>query len=111
DAVLRNNAVGSVINDDAALTLNDTSRFELNGDIETIGSLAGGAGTTVDLGADTLTTGGNNASTTYSGVITGAGGLTKNGAGTFSLNGGNTYTGPTTINNGRLNVNGSVTSA
>jgi outer membrane autotransporter protein len=112
DSILRNNSAGSVINDDASLILNGTSGFELNGDIEVIGSLAGGSNTTVDLGADTLQTGGNNASTTYSGVISGAGGsLVKNGTGTFSLNGDNTYTGPTTINNGRLNVNGSVTSA
>ncbi len=40
--------------------------------------------------------------------IAGTGGLLKNGAGTLNLLGANTYTGDTTVNAGRLNVNGSV---
>jgi fibronectin-binding autotransporter adhesin len=42
-----------------------------------IGSLAGAAGATVSLGAHPLAVGGNNTSTTYAGLITGTGGLTK----------------------------------
>ena len=43
--------------------------LDLNGTNETIGSLAGGGGTrgNVTLGAGTLTTGGNNGTTTYTG--------------------------------------------
>jgi autotransporter-associated beta strand protein len=114
DAILRQDTPnpGSVINDSASVILNGTSVFDLNGEIETIGSLSGGANTQVTTGGAALTTGGNNLNTTYNGVISGAGGsLIKNGTGTFTLNGINTYTGPTTINNGRLNVNGSVASA
>ncbi len=48
----------------------------------------------------------NSGDTTISGIIsnggTGAGGLTKEGSGTVTLSGANTYTGATTINNGTL---------
>ncbi len=74
------------------------------------GSIAG-AGSYV-LGTNELTVGGNGASTTVSGVISGAGGsLVKTGAGTLTLSGANTYTGATTVSVGKLVVNGSLASA
>ncbi len=53
---------------------------------------------------------------TFSGAIAGGGtlgavALTVNGPGTQVLAGSNTYTGPTTINQGKLSVNGSLASA
>jgi autotransporter-associated beta strand protein len=45
---------------------------------------------------------------TYSGVMSGSGSLTKTGAGTVSITGANTYTGLTTIDAGRLAVDGSL---
>ena len=48
-----------------------------------------------------LTTGGNNASTTYSGVLSGAGSLVVQGTGTFILGTTNTYSGGTTIGSTR----------
>src|SRR6185369_4995736 len=59
---------------------------------ETIGSLAGGGGVGANgygyvLANAMLTTGNNNASTLYSGQIVGAGGLTKIGNGTMTIQG------------------------
>ncbi|RTF78199.1 autotransporter domain-containing protein, partial [Serratia marcescens] len=46
----------------------------------------------------------------WSNDISGHGGLTKQGIGTLVLTGNNTYAGPTLVNQGRLAINGSVTS-
>jgi autotransporter-associated beta strand protein len=83
----------------------------------TIGSIEGSEGThqfspsAVFLGANNLTVGSNNLSTTFSGVIGGVGGsLTKIGTGTLELTGANTYTGGTNVNRGVLQMDGSITS-
>ncbi|MCP5531999.1 MAG: autotransporter-associated beta strand repeat-containing protein [Akkermansiaceae bacterium] len=49
-----------------------------------------------------LTVGGNNASTTYSGGLSGDGSLTKVGTGILTLAGANTYTGNTVVSAGQL---------
>jgi autotransporter-associated beta strand protein len=75
----------------------------------TIGSIEGDGD--AFLGANDLTVGSNNLSTTFSGVIQGVGGsLTKIGTGRLDLTGANTYTGNTSINRGVLKVDGSITS-
>ncbi len=67
-----------------------------------IGGLQGAD--SMDLGSNLIMIGSNNASTTYSGTLSGSGGaLTKGGTGTFNLTGAATYTGATTVNAGRLN--------
>jgi len=58
-------------------------------------------------GGNMLTIGGNNASTTYSGVLSGAGGLTKSGAGTLTLSNTTIYSGITNVTNGLLAISGS----
>lgn len=63
-----------------------------------------GTGGSVSLGSATLTTGGNNSATTFSGVISGTGGITKTGSGIFTLSGANTYTGSTTVTGGTLTL-------
>ncbi len=74
----------------------------------TVGGLAG-AGTVpltnTAATAITLTTGGSNATTSFSGSLSGAGGLVKQGSGTQTLSGGTiNYTGPTTISAGTLRL-------
>ena len=64
-------------------------------------SLLNNAGTPAAIA---LSVGGNNASTTYSGILSGAGSLIKNGSGTFTLSTSETYTGPTTISGGTLQI-------
>jgi autotransporter-associated beta strand protein len=76
-----------------------------------IGSLSGPAGSTVQLGSGTLTTGGDNSSTSFSGNINGTGGLTKEGTGTFTLPTAQPYSGATTVNGGTLRVSGSIASS
>ena len=48
--------------------------------------------------------GGDNAATTFSGVSSGSGGVTKEGTRTFTLSGLNTYSGATTISAGSLRL-------
>ena len=94
----------------------DTGAVLINGGVldvtaaETIGSLAGTVGTSVTLGGNTLTIG-DDTNSTYAGSVNGtAGGLIKQGGGEFTLSGTNTYTGTTTVSEGTLLVNGSITS-
>ena len=96
-----------------AMTLANTSgvTLDLNGFNTTIGSLAGGGATggNVTLGTAILTTGGNNASTSFGGVISGTGGVVKVGTGIQTLTGSNTYTGGTTVSAGKLVFGNSFT--
>ena len=94
-------AGGSAIADTGAVVVNGGGTLNLAAS-ETIGSLAGAG--SVSLNANTLTTGGNNASTIYSGAMTGTGSLTKTGTGTFTLTGASTLTGDTTANGGGLTI-------
>lgn len=55
--------------------------------------------------AATLTTGLNNANTTFDGRFTGAVSVTKTGTGTFTLTGLSTTTGSLTVNGGAVNLN------
>ncbi len=96
---------GSAIGNTSAVTVSSGATFNTSANNETIGSLAG-AGTT-SLGANTLTLGGNNTSTAYSGVASGTGGITKTGTGNFTLSGANTFTGTTTISAGTVTLGAS----
>jgi autotransporter-associated beta strand protein len=89
--------------------------LRLNNFDATIGSLAG-AGTVENAGAAnarTLTTGGDNSSTTFSGTLQNGGAfalaLAKTGTGSLTLSGANTNTGNITVNGGVLNVTGTWT--
>ncbi len=63
----------------------------------------GGTGGTVSLGSATLSVGGANTATAFSGNISGpAGSLVKTGTGTLTLSGTDTYAGTTTVSQGNL---------
>jgi autotransporter-associated beta strand protein/T5SS/PEP-CTERM-associated repeat protein len=79
-----------------------------------VGGLVAGPSATprVDLAnANSVLTVTDGLGTTYSGLITGPGRFAKQGAGTFTLTGANTYTGGTTLSAGVLNINNGGTSA
>ena len=102
----------------SAVTLNSGAVLTLwrNGGSSTVrlGSLAGGGTVRSESGGtQTLSVGGDDTSTTFSGVIqdsysslTGSIALTKVGSGTLTLSGSNTYSGDTTISAGRLELTG-----
>jgi autotransporter-associated beta strand protein len=99
--------------------LNFSSTAGLNGDGQiSAGSIEGNG--QVFIGSNnTLSVGGNNLSTEFSGVIAdgcgcgppGAGSLVKVGTGTLILSGVNSYTDTTDVNGGTLVVNGSIASS
>ncbi len=86
--------------------------LDLNTFSDSLNGLSGaGIVDTLAGGTPVLSVGGNNASSTFSGVIqdtVGALALVKTGSGIFTLGGANTYGGTTTISNGTLLVNGSL---
>ncbi len=95
----------------ATITTNTGGAFIMSGLTSagmTAGSIAGGG--SYDLGSKSLTVGSNNLSTEVSGAISGIGGsLVKQGAGTLTLSGANSYTGGTTVAGGTMNLTGSMT--
>lgn len=106
-------ANGHAISDTGAVIVNALATFDVS-ESEAIGSLAG-AGNVNIRGLTNLTTGADNTSTTFSGVIGESAypsaTLTKTGTGTFTLSGISTYTGATTVNAGTLSVDGSIASS
>lgn len=94
---------GTAIGDLSAVSVASGASLVLDA-AETIGSLAGAG--SVDNGGFLLTAGGNDVSTTFSGVLSGSGGLAKQGTGTFTLMGTNTFSGDVAVDGGTLAVAG-----
>lgn len=87
----------------ARLTLEDTNTYLFTYvDGSNVGAIAGSGILRLIYGA--LNVGGKNTSDTYSGNIYGAGTLTKNGTGTWTVGGTSTRTGATVINGGKLKL-------
>ena len=92
------------IADTSAVTVNASGVFDLNDSDETIGSLAGVSGAQVTLGTGGDLTVGDATNTTFAGVISETGNVTKQGSGRLTLSGNNTYTGATNVNGGFLQI-------
>ena len=101
---LRIGASGDLLNNTVNVFTGAT--FDLNGQTKTIGGLAGAG--SVTLGGGTLSYGANTASTTFSGVISAGGNLTKVGTGTTTLTGVNTFTGQFNVGETSGTNNGGV---
>ncbi len=95
------NSLGGSLPAASAVVMSSDTTLDLNNYSTDIGSLADADGSPtghrVLLGSGTLTLGGNNTSTTFSGGVSGTGGITKTGNGTFTIEGVNTYGGTTLI--------------
>ncbi len=74
--------------------------LDLNGQAQTFDSVTGDGA--ILTGGGALTIGSGDSSSAFTGIISGAGSLTKTGAGTLTLGGANTYSGATAVNAGTL---------
>jgi len=97
----------------------DNATINLNGGSLTttittpfVGALEGSGNLSLNKSSNgaavTYSFGQNNRSTTYSGALSGSGGVIKAGTGTMTLSGSSTYTGATQVNAGTLLVNGAL---
>ena len=89
----------------ATKTLSNNNPQSWNGDFTVLGSssLNMGSGAVAMSGSRAITVSSN--TFTVGGVISGSGGLTKNGAGQLTISGSNTFSGPITVNAGTLQMN------
>ncbi|HEY7087752.1 MAG TPA: autotransporter-associated beta strand repeat-containing protein, partial [Tepidisphaeraceae bacterium] len=108
NAIATASSGGQFLPTTTAVTVAGGATLDLNGANQLIGSLAGPNGSNVTLGSGVLTTGGNNTSTTFSGLISGTGGIVKVGTGQFTLVNDNAYTGGTTVSGGTALFNTKV---
>jgi autotransporter-associated beta strand protein len=103
-STLRLNAA-NLVDNGSAVTIASGSTFDLNNNSEEVGSIAGAGNIT--MGTGQLIAGGDNSSTTLSGVMSGSdpGSFVKKGTGTLTLSGINTYDGQTYTVGGTLQIN------
>lgn len=99
---------GDRLPDSSPVTVASLATYNMSAGSDTIGSLAGAGIVSAGTTARTLTMGGDNTSTTFTGTLTGAAGhaFTKTGAGTMTVGLGavTTWTGNTNVNAGILRL-------
>ncbi len=101
--VLRLNAANQ-IPDSSVINISSSGLFDLNGFNETVASVSSAsANSQVALGIGTLTVDAASASA-FAGSISGTGNVTKQGAGTLTLSGANSFSGTASINAGVVNL-------
>lgn len=93
-------SVTGSLSNSTAVTVNAGATYDVAAS-DTIASLAGAG--TVTLNSNTLTVG-DSTSTIYSGAMSGAGSLVKQGSGTLTLSSANTYSGGTSILQGLVQL-------
>lgn len=101
------------LNPNATLSIQETGEFDISaadGERE-VGALSGEAASTITLGANSLTIGSAQQDTSFSGLITGSGGIVKTGTGTLTLDGSNYYSGVTSVRQGTLAVSAAMQSS
>ncbi len=104
--------IGNRLPTNTVVSLSNGSILDLTGiNFQTLAGLDANdnSATRVDLGAADLSISGSG-STSFDGIISGTGSLRKNGSGQFTLEGSNTYSGPTTVEGGTLVVENAITS-
>jgi autotransporter-associated beta strand protein len=97
------------IPDTSAIRLVGAGILSLNGFNDIVASVSGDSGSQVFLGNGTLiVVTPANTEATFAGVITGSGGVAHTGPGRWILTGANQHTGGTSMNNGTLQLDGSL---
>ena len=91
---INNQSTGGLKTVSTNLILGAAQSFTNNGAMSIAGNVANGG--------FLLTLGGTGVASSLTGNLSGTGGLTKTGSGSWLVSGTNTYTGPTTVNNGTL---------
>ncbi len=104
---------GSEIWNGSRVVINSSGQLILEGVLDLVGSIEGAGNISLPNGPFTagLIVGRNDLSTTFTGVISGNGNFHKTGLGTLRLTGNHTYTGPTQLDEGRLEIDGSIASS
>ena len=103
--------LGNEINNGTRVVINGSGQLILDGFLDLVGSIEGGGNIHFANATSGLIVGRNNLSTTFGGVVSGAGSFEKVGTGTLTLTGIHTYTGATGATEGTLVVNGNINSS
>jgi autotransporter-associated beta strand protein len=102
---------GDEIWNGSRVIINSSGQLILDSLLELVGSIEGNGNILLQNATSGLIVGRNDLSTSFDGVISGAGGFEKVGAGTLVLTANHTYTGASGATEGTLVVNGSIASS